>query len=724
MRSYSHEGTASAPLPLTGTTSQAPTDPSGFIFIQPATPPERLARHVPDTHLDGERTKSISFISDDAPAPVHGRHRRPRLPDFSTVSPSESDIKARDFAMVNGGSHASASGPSDSPSPSPAIGGPPKRPLHQKSRTDLRIEFDDLGDDSPFKTPMLRKKSGELVRSSLKHGESKKSKAKSAPATPLGPKYVHFDSHLEHVKHFLAQQRPTAVSRDGSPIETETEGEEEFPFPQMNEIGGVRGGRLVLNMPNFPAAPDLEGKTKNVYLRTLEVTDDSKSLRGVVQVKNLAFHKWVALRFTFDAWQTVSEVSAEYLEPVPGGQADRFVFNIKLHDMLARIEGKVMFLAARYTVDGREIWDNNGGPNYRIEFSIVKPKPVAPTSAPVSTADQKRPFKWSVTTAGQAQDRMAELRAELNRLVGDDFGVDVPAPTLKHSSAPRDDAPAGPIGAPAGGVFSARYDFGASLRHASGSKNSPRTSPTNTPRKQSLAFPSTFIGGMPATSQQPHAGSPLVRASDLPGFVGPYVSAAQRPPSPPDDADENVISTFPYAAKLAAQSHRPTARFSSFPPHRSGQHPAGLATLDHLALPDAGNGSPTSLSPSLSPQASPLGSPSIGTPPRRSSPPPSGRHPLHTGLPSPSPSESGPSSPESPPQDAHPHGRISPTYFHEGKLDMNRGGADVEHPTYGHFVQNVRAPTGISRDPLMSVRTTVLLGWCPRSHVRARRGRP
>ena len=40
----------------------------------------------------------------------------------------------------------------------------------------------------------------------------------STATTPV--KNVHFDTKLEHVKLFLAEQKPAAVSRDGSPDET------------------------------------------------------------------------------------------------------------------------------------------------------------------------------------------------------------------------------------------------------------------------------------------------------------------------------------------------------------------------------------------------------------------------------------------------------------------------------------------------------------------------
>ncbi len=89
--------------------------------------------------------------------------------------------------------------------------------------------------------PLLpRKKSGEPLKSSLKAKRTPArgsltvitdpvglSSSKSAPATPAH-KGVRFDSQLEHVKLFLAEQNPLAVSRDGSP--TDTSGtESEFP---------------------------------------------------------------------------------------------------------------------------------------------------------------------------------------------------------------------------------------------------------------------------------------------------------------------------------------------------------------------------------------------------------------------------------------------------------------------------------------------------------------
>jgi hypothetical protein len=85
---------------------------------------------------------------------------------------------------------------------------------------------------SELMPPLLRKKSGEPLKSSLKVRRTPArgsltvvtdpaalSSSKSAPATPAH-KGVRFHSQLEHVKLFLAEQKPLAVSRDGSPTDT------------------------------------------------------------------------------------------------------------------------------------------------------------------------------------------------------------------------------------------------------------------------------------------------------------------------------------------------------------------------------------------------------------------------------------------------------------------------------------------------------------------------
>lgn len=428
---------------------------------------------------------------------------------------------------------------------------------------------------------MVRKKSGELVRPSLKADGSRRdySKPRSAPATPVCPKYVHFDTQLEHVKHFIAQQRPAAVSRTGSPIETETEEEPEaYPFPAMVQ---PKAGTVKLVLPNFPTATVRAAADKDAYVDSLEMDKDGKNIKGIVRVKNLAFEKWVAIRFTLDHWRTVSEVSAEYLDSPPSkaGAQDRFTFTIKLQDLLSRIEDKTMFLAVRYTVGGREIWDNNDGQNYRIEFRKVPASTASGNSAaavaaramaarsgagaPNGSAAAQRRAAWSVTSAGQAADRMADLRRELDRLVSDDAFDDDEIPS-DGSDSRRQAAAAAAAAAAAGGVSgmhiggvsgngnggassrTARFGLGMDLRsYSDTSATAPVTLSGRYDFGNSLKMyaapvpPNGSAGGAssgmkPRTQASPRfATGTLNDAASARAFFDPVSTSPQRPRAPP-----------------------------------------------------------------------------------------------------------------------------------------------------------------------------------------------
>ncbi|KAL5512055.1 hypothetical protein ACEPAH_5274 [Sanghuangporus vaninii] len=286
--------------------------------------------------------------------------------------------------------------------------------------------------------PPIRKKSGEVVRPSLKTRSSSASSARqrpsfslgdisslamsipsiSAPATPSTPvKMVHFDAQLEHVRVFKSTSRPVAVSRDGSPTYDDTtsggEGDSAPEGPSLADFvprprprrlvpGGTAGEEeeavrrvLMMRVLNMPKR-DLSMDDADVRLEGLHLADDAASVQGIVRVRNIAFEKTVAVRFTFDGWQTTSEVLARWSEsyvprnivmssapriravstPIPGSKADeasiptfdRFTFSIRLADLLLRIDEKTLVLAIRYCSAGREIWDNNDGQNYRVVF--------------------------------------------------------------------------------------------------------------------------------------------------------------------------------------------------------------------------------------------------------------------------------------------------------------------------------------------------------------------
>ncbi|KAJ9633431.1 hypothetical protein, variant 2 [Exophiala oligosperma] len=259
---------------------------------------------------------------------------------------------------------------------------------HSRSSTDSNIVFepvkpstpptisqpdsDESDSDGPSndRPPMVRKKSGELVRPALR--PSSRRRPSSMPGTPTYSKAVHFDSHLEHVRHFLQVDRPLAVSAGSSPVET-YESETEFPFGSDEASARPRANAYEwdLRLRNFDENSPAR-KSQVVFVERIFLSSDNKNLIGTVAVQNLAFHKQVVARFTFDYWKTTSEVVADFNQDVrrkPNNDGlDRFNFSIRLIDQ-ANLENRTLFFCVRYTVNGQEFWDNNLSLNYQVDFA-------------------------------------------------------------------------------------------------------------------------------------------------------------------------------------------------------------------------------------------------------------------------------------------------------------------------------------------------------------------
>jgi hypothetical protein len=105
-----------------------------------------------------------------------------------------------------------------------------------------------------------------------------------------------------------------------------------------------------------------------VSLGDLKLCQNRKQLIGSVIVHNIAFQKCVSCRFTFDNWETISEVSATYSGRCHiSGIHDYFTFSIDLA-RFADFKDKTLDFCLRYTVAGEEFWDNNNCLNYRLGF--------------------------------------------------------------------------------------------------------------------------------------------------------------------------------------------------------------------------------------------------------------------------------------------------------------------------------------------------------------------
>lgn len=355
------------------------------------------------------------------------------------------------------------------------------RPSFSKSaETSLTGSEEESGEESLKKPQMVRKKSGELVRPALRPSSHRR--PSSMPGTPTFGKAVHFDSHLEHVRHFLQVDRPLAVSAGSSPVDN-YDSDTEYPFPGQ----GTRSPPYEWEIVTANQAPDTPlRRGQPVRLDKVWLSPDQKSLMGSVIVINLAFQKSVTCRFTLDYWKTVSEVGAEYSHEVPAqgegstGQ-DRFLFTLKLSDT-AHLENKTLFLCIRYNVMGQEFWDNNNGTNLQVDF---RKKHLPQNGKRGLQGAASRPV-GGLPRSNRRSNTPSSTRPNSMPVVFDDFGghakynFDQPIHEylgesdstgglkLKTKSAGNlaSDDLSKSVAAPSGQAFSNRYDFGASLSAA------------------------------------------------------------------------------------------------------------------------------------------------------------------------------------------------------------------------------------------------------------------
>lgn len=332
---------------------------------------------------------------------------------------------------------------------------------------------DDSEREDERKPPMVRKKSGELVRPALRPPSARR-RPSSMPGTPIFAKAVHFDSQLEHIRHFMQLDRPLAVSAETSPVE-DYDSETEFPFGSDD----LQGFEWELRLANFPKDGS-DRSQQPVRLERLFLSPDKKTLLGVVSVANIAYHKHVVARFTFDYWKTVSEVAAEFDHDVRRKHAndgyDRFSFSIKLADQ-ANLEKKTMLACIRYQVNGQEFWDNNNYMNYQVDF-IKMPNLNKGDKSKASASNSRPSLPRSRRSSGTSGPRTRSMPPSFDDFSGldeylsfgrpqrvgqgepqvsdNDADLDVPKPREKQSRQ----------------AFGNRYDFGASLSAAIRSKTS------------------------------------------------------------------------------------------------------------------------------------------------------------------------------------------------------------------------------------------------------------
>ncbi|XP_068250042.1 uncharacterized protein Gbs-76A [Palaemon carinicauda] len=111
--------------------------------------------------------------------------------------------------------------------------------------------------------------------------------------------------------------------------------------------------------------PDFIDRVRHqkVVVENVLVGDDL-SVKGVVRVLSLDFHKNVYVRYTFDNWRNFHEATATYVPNSHDGATDRFSF--LLWGSFLQDNGALAF-CVRYSTLNQEFWDNNYGRNYTLQ---------------------------------------------------------------------------------------------------------------------------------------------------------------------------------------------------------------------------------------------------------------------------------------------------------------------------------------------------------------------
>ncbi|CEJ82430.1 hypothetical protein VHEMI02493 [[Torrubiella] hemipterigena] len=372
-------------------------------------------------------------------------------------------------------------------------------------------------EDLKYKPHMVRKKSGELVRPALRSANHRR--PLSMPGTPVFSKAVHFDSHLEHVRHFLQVDRPLAVSAGSSPVEA-YDSDTEYPFPSGDKKAGQPRAppfEWELATTNFPRDNNPIRRSLPARLEKVWLSKDQKSMMGSVAVANIAFNKTVVCRFTLDDWKTTSEVAAEYSQAIlPKETAnghDRFTFTIQLADT-ANLECKTLYFCVRYAVSGQEYWDNNNGLNFQVDFqkkhlpqngkkNFQGASSKSINSLPRSNRRQgqntlPRPVSFPASFNDFGNESAFKLTQPLHEYLGESDSTGLRLRTKSFNSLASDNLDK-TLTSPSGAAFSNRYDFGASLTAAV--QAAKDVSPTD---KDALYMKGNVRGSSPSLGPSPN----------------------------------------------------------------------------------------------------------------------------------------------------------------------------------------------------------------------------
>ncbi|XP_044754543.1 glycogen-binding subunit 76A [Coccinella septempunctata] len=233
--------------------------------------------------------------------------------------------------------------------------------------------YSPLQDAEDISTPKIRR------CSSLKSG-------KTPPGTPGGKKIVRFADalglDLADVKTFVDEipKIPTSAYNDLNTLDDEAD-----DFHLLKPYSNTHAKSALIPLFTQPGERfDFMERIRrcNVCLESAVLDDPiSCSIKGVVRVRNIDFHKSVFVRYSTDRWRNSVDVQASYVNNSCDGYSDKFSFLIYAN--MLRFGDKLEF-AVCFLAKGNEYWDNNDGTNYVFECISTQTVTLAPLVIPPS----------------------------------------------------------------------------------------------------------------------------------------------------------------------------------------------------------------------------------------------------------------------------------------------------------------------------------------------------
>lgn len=240
-----------------------------------------------------------------------------------------------------------------------------------------------------FGYKLVRKKSGEILKSSLKM--SGWGKSQSLPSTPTY-KQVHFGC-LNDVRYFKEKDKPAALSALNSPCASDDDDydDDEEAATLHNDTFSLypyQQDSWQLKMLDFPplSYPAKINANAPVFLERVFISMDKRFVMGHIAVRNIAFEKSICVRYSPDQlWLCIVEIPTTYVPDSPGilkeHNYDRFLFQIPLDSLFASsdcneqedrkdctVRTRRYHFCIKYNALSQEFWDNNNEKNYTVEL--------------------------------------------------------------------------------------------------------------------------------------------------------------------------------------------------------------------------------------------------------------------------------------------------------------------------------------------------------------------